>query len=97
VTPSVTGTVEGGSGVFGFRGTGARETAYRRPMTQRKIEPIQAAENAIDPGVRIGHVHLRTADIDRVHHVALNYPTRAGLVAVFGDFDLDDLLAEPAP
>jgi catechol 2,3-dioxygenase len=108
-------------------------------MTQGNISPIQAAPNPIDPGVRIGHVHLRTADIDRVrdfyvgvlgfdvvaearavpgwgttgdilfvsaggyhhhlgfntwksagggpqpdgvtglHHVALNYPTRAGL------------------
>lgn len=108
-------------------------------MIQGNISPIQAAPNPIDPGVRIGHVHLRTADIDRVrdfyvgvlgfdvvaearnvpgwgttgdilfvsaggyhhhlgfntwksadggpqpdgvaglHHVALNYPTRAGL------------------
>jgi len=108
-------------------------------MTQGNISPIQAAPDPIDPGVRIGHVHLRTADIDRVrdfyvgvlgfdvvaeerdvpgwgttgdvlfvsaggyhhhlgfntwksaggspqpdgvaglHHVALNYPTRAGL------------------
>jgi catechol 2,3-dioxygenase len=108
-------------------------------MTQGNISPIQAAEHPIDPGVRIGHVHLRTAGIDRVrdfyvgvlgfdvvaeardvpgwgttgdilfvsaggyhhhlgfntwksagggpqpdgvtglHHVALNYPTRAGL------------------
>jgi catechol 2,3-dioxygenase len=35
-------------------------------MTQGNIQPIQAAEHPIDPGVRIGHVHLRTADIDRV-------------------------------
>ena len=35
-------------------------------MKQGTISPIQAAENPIDPGVRIGHVHLRTADIDRV-------------------------------
>jgi catechol-2,3-dioxygenase len=35
-------------------------------MTQGNISPIQAAPNPIDPGVRIGHVHLRTADIDRV-------------------------------
>src|SRR6202046_28035 len=39
---------------------------YRRCMTQGNIAPIQAAPNPIDPGVRIGHVHLRTADIDRV-------------------------------
>ncbi len=35
-------------------------------MTQGNIAPIQRAPNPIDPGVRIGHVHLRTADIDRV-------------------------------
>ncbi len=35
-------------------------------MNQGTISPIRAAENPIDPGVRIGHVHLRTADIDRV-------------------------------
>jgi len=35
-------------------------------MTQGNISPIQAAPHPIDPGVRIGHVHLRTADIDRV-------------------------------
>ena len=106
---------------------------------QGSVEPVEAAPRPIDPGVRIGHVHLRTADIDRVkafycgvlgfdvvgeargvpgwgttgdilfvsaggyhhhlgfntwksagggpqpdgvaglHHVALNYPTRAGL------------------
>ena len=33
---------------------------------QGPFEPVQAAERPIDPGVRIGHVHLRTADIDRV-------------------------------
>ena len=106
---------------------------------QGSAVPIATAPRPIDPGVRIGHVHLRTADIDRVkafyvgvlgfevvaeargvpgwnttgdilfvsaggyhhhlgfntwksvgggpqpdgvtglHHVALNYPTRAGL------------------
>jgi catechol 2,3-dioxygenase-like lactoylglutathione lyase family enzyme len=35
-------------------------------MTQGNVSPIQTAPNPIDPGVRIGHVHLRTADIDRV-------------------------------
>jgi catechol 2,3-dioxygenase len=28
--------------------------------------PIAPTEDPIDPGVRVGHVHLRTADIDRV-------------------------------
>jgi catechol 2,3-dioxygenase len=179
---------------------------------QGNIVPRQRAERPIEAGVTIGHVHLRTADIDRIrafyvdllgfdvvmeardvpgwgttgdviflsadgyhhhlgfntwksagggpqpdgvaglHHVALNYPTRAGLadavrrlqaagvplrqlsdhgtheavylsdpdgndlelawdrpmgqwphaeggglVAIFDDLDLDDLLSEPAP
>jgi catechol 2,3-dioxygenase len=33
---------------------------------QGPVEPAVAAERPIDPRVRIGHVHLRTADIDRV-------------------------------
>jgi catechol 2,3-dioxygenase len=33
---------------------------------QGNVEPIARAANPIDPGVRIGHAHLRTADIDRV-------------------------------
>ncbi len=33
---------------------------------QGNIAPTIRAPNPIDPGVRIGHVHLRTADIDRV-------------------------------
>jgi catechol 2,3-dioxygenase len=33
---------------------------------QGPIVPAETAEWPIDPGVRIGHVHLRTADIDRV-------------------------------
>jgi catechol 2,3-dioxygenase len=33
---------------------------------QGPVDPIVAAERPIDPQVRIGHVHLRTADIDRV-------------------------------
>src|SRR3954463_4924069 len=114
-------------------------TTSSKSRPQGTVVPIQAAPEPIDPGVRIGHVHLRTADIDRVrdfyvgvlgfdvvaeardvpgwgttgdilfvsaggyhhhlgfntwkskdggpqpdgvtglHHVALNYPTRAGL------------------
>lgn len=30
------------------------------------FEPLQRAARPIDPGLTIGHVHLRTADIDRV-------------------------------
>jgi catechol 2,3-dioxygenase len=33
---------------------------------QGDATPRQAAARPIDPGTRIGHVHLRTADIDRV-------------------------------
>jgi catechol 2,3-dioxygenase len=33
---------------------------------QGPVEPAHRAEPPIDPEVRIGHVHLRTADIDRV-------------------------------
>lgn len=36
---------------------GARQGAY---------VPVRRSENPIDPGTTIGHVHLRTADIDRV-------------------------------
>ena len=33
---------------------------------QGPFDPARPAEHPIDPHVRIGHVHLRTADIDRV-------------------------------
>jgi len=33
---------------------------------QGPVVPLATASRPIDPGVRIGHVHLRTADIDRV-------------------------------
>ena len=35
-------------------------------MSQGPVVPRERAEHPIDPGTRIGHVHLRTADIDRV-------------------------------
>jgi catechol 2,3-dioxygenase len=35
-------------------------------MSQGNITPRQSAPNPVDPGIRIGHVHLRTADIDRI-------------------------------
>jgi catechol 2,3-dioxygenase len=119
----------------------ARAAAHARGMP---VVPRSPAPCPIDPGVRIGHVHLRTADIDRVrafyvgvlgfdvvfeardvhgwgttgdilflsaggyhhhlgfntwksrggapqpdgvtglHHVALNYPTKAGLADAVG-------------
>jgi len=39
-----------------------------KPETQRQgnVVPSLRAPRPIDPGVTIGHVHLRTADIDRV-------------------------------
>src|SRR3954447_793556 len=40
-----------------------RPAAHARWMT---VVPRSPAPRPIDPGVRIGHVHLRTADIDRV-------------------------------
>jgi catechol 2,3-dioxygenase len=36
--------------------------------TARGVTPVERSEKPIDAGVRIGHVHLKTADIDRVHH-----------------------------
>jgi catechol 2,3-dioxygenase len=33
---------------------------------QGSIVPVERAPRPIDPGVRVGHVHLRTSDIDRV-------------------------------
>lgn len=33
---------------------------------QGPTEPAFSAEDPIDPQLRVGHVHLRTADIDRV-------------------------------
>jgi catechol-2,3-dioxygenase len=33
---------------------------------QGNIAPVAPAARPIDPGVTIGHVHLRTSDIDRV-------------------------------
>ncbi|HST25683.1 MAG TPA: VOC family protein [Gaiellaceae bacterium] len=35
-------------------------------MIQGNVQPRRRSERPIDPGVTIGHVHLRTADIDRV-------------------------------
>ena len=32
---------------------------------QGTVVPLESAPQPIDPGVTIGHVHLRTADIDR--------------------------------
>jgi catechol 2,3-dioxygenase len=34
--------------------------------TSRNVKPRQQSTRPIDPGVEIGHVHLKTADIDRV-------------------------------
>ncbi len=36
-------------------------------QVQSRIVPAEPAPRPIDPGVDIGHVHLRTADLDRVH------------------------------
>ena len=34
---------------------------------QGSVQPLMRSERPIAPGTKIGHVHLRTADIDRVH------------------------------
>src|SRR3954452_2769043 len=39
-------------------------TSSQRP--QGNVAPVARSPRPIDPGVTIGHVHLRTADIDRV-------------------------------
>jgi catechol 2,3-dioxygenase len=36
------------------------------PNVQGSVTPVARSARPIDPGVTIGHVHLRTADIDRV-------------------------------
>ena len=35
---------------------------------QGSIVPMQRAPRPMEPGVTIGHVHLRTSDIDRIRH-----------------------------
>lgn len=32
---------------------------------ERAVRPLSANDRPIDPGVRIGHVHLKVADFDR--------------------------------
>lgn len=36
--------------------------------TKQPLVPRAAAPDPIDPDVRLGHAHLRTADIDRIRH-----------------------------
>jgi catechol 2,3-dioxygenase len=40
----------------------------REAQTAQGVVPRERGLRPIDPGVVIGHVHLKTADIDRVHH-----------------------------
>jgi catechol 2,3-dioxygenase len=56
---------------------------------QGPVEPAQRAARPIDPEVRVGHVHLRTADIDRIRDF---YVGTMGC-DVDQPFELDDLLA----
>src|SRR3954471_7216922 len=35
---------------------------------QGNITPAERAPRPIDPGTRLGHVHLRTSDIERIRH-----------------------------
>jgi catechol 2,3-dioxygenase len=41
-------------------------SSTERPQPQGTIVPAAGAPHPIDPNITIGHVHLRTADIDRV-------------------------------
>src|SRR5947208_7130660 len=41
-------------------------TGAERRRDQGSVVPLTKPTRPIEPGVRIGHVHLRTADIDRV-------------------------------
>src|SRR3954467_2221376 len=36
------------------------------PREQGTVVPIASLQHPIDGGVRVGHVHMRTADIDRI-------------------------------
>ncbi|MEA2628223.1 MAG: catechol 2,3-dioxygenase, partial [Chloroflexota bacterium] len=36
--------------------------------TIQNVTPRERSSRPVDAGTRIGHVHLKTADIDRVHH-----------------------------
>jgi catechol-2,3-dioxygenase len=47
----------------------------KRPQPQGSIVPAARAPQPIDPNITIGHVHLRTADIDRVR--AFQFQPRA--------------------
>src|SRR6185437_13080533 len=46
--------------------SGASRAGMILGMSQGNLEPVQRAPRPLDPGVTIGHVHLRTADIDRI-------------------------------
>jgi catechol 2,3-dioxygenase len=35
--------------------------------TRKGVAPLEASDRPIDAGVTIGHVHLKTADVDRVY------------------------------
>jgi catechol 2,3-dioxygenase len=40
--------------------------ATQNQQLQGSIVPMQRAPRPVEAGVTIGHVHLRTADIDRI-------------------------------
>ena len=43
-------------------------SASQDQQLQGSIVPMQRAPRPMEPGVTIGHVHLRTSDIDRIRH-----------------------------
>jgi catechol-2,3-dioxygenase len=72
-------------------------------MDQPAIEPIARAERPIAAGTTIGHVHLRTAGIDRVRDdLELHWDRpqsewaldeHGHLAFAVGELELEDLLA----
>ncbi len=56
--------------------------------TTQRVTPIERGPCPIDPGVDIGHVHLKTADIQRIHDfyvgvLGFDVVTRIGDQALF--------------
>jgi catechol 2,3-dioxygenase len=62
-------------------------------MSLVKIKPLQAAPSPVDAGVRIGHVHLKVADLDRAlafytgvlgFDIVARYGTQAAFISAGG-------------
>src|SRR4051812_43911694 len=64
------------------------------PESLPRLAPLQAAARPIDAGVRIGHIHLKVADLDRAlgfycgvlgFDLMQRYGTQAAFIAAGGD------------